>query len=309
MAGGKPFIKWVGGKGQLVEQLEALLPGDFASWKNVTYIEPFIGGGAMLFHTLRTRPNVTSAVINDINANLTDCYKVVRDRPAELLDALEQLQREYDALKSEETRRVYYLDKRARYNAGASDVVAKSALFIFLNRTCFNGLYRVNKKGLFNVPFGKYKNPTICDRNTILCDSKLLQNVEIMTGDFEATVARVGGKTFFYFDPPYRPLSPTSDFNDYSKEGFDDNDQIRLKKFCDKITGLGCAFLLSNSDCLAKNDRFFEDLYADYTINRVLATRNVNSQASKRGKLSELVVSNYQTSCGEYMLDLQGGSL
>lgn len=298
MAGGKPFIKWVGGKGQLTEQLRNLLPAGFASRTNVTYIEPFVGGGAVLFCLLRTYPNISSAVINDVNADLTNCYRVIRDCPGELLSVLEQLQREYDTLPTEETRRIYYLEKRARYNSGALNTAEMSALFIFLNRTCFNGLYRVNKKGQFNVPFGKYKSPTICDGNTIMYDSKLLQNVEIMTGDFEQTIRKTGDNTFFYFDPPYRPLSPTSCFNNYSKEGFDDSDQVRLKKFCDKITEIGCTFMLSNSDCYTMNDgdRFFEDLYSDYVIARVRAARNVNSQASERGKLSEIVVRNYQSS-------------
>ena len=224
MAKAKPFIKWVGGKGQLIEQLEALLPADFAERENVTYIEPFVGGGAMLFYMLQTYPNI-----------------------------------------------------------------------FFLNRTCFNGLYRVNKAGKFNVPFGKYTTPTICDSATIYADSKLLQKVDIMTGDFEQTFAKIEGNTFFYFDPPYRPLSNTSSFNDYTKEDFNDNAQIRLKLFCDRLNENGINFILSNSDCLGKDgtDRFFDDLFIDYSIERVWASRNVNAIASKRGKLTEIVVNNY----------------
>lgn len=300
---GKPFIKWVGGKGQLIEQLEALLPADFDAWKGVTYIEPFVGGGAMLFHMLQAHPNIKSAVINDINPDLTACYTVVRDRPMELLDALSELQQQYHSLAAEDKRRQYFLDKRTRYNSRKPDIVEKSALFLFLNRTCFNGLYRVNKSGFFNVPFGKYVTPTICDKRTILADSQLLQDVEIMTGDFEQTFDRIGGKTLFYFDPPYRPLSATSSFNEYAKEGFNDSEQIRLKEFCDRITNAGASFMLSNSDCLAKNgnDRFFDDLYAAYSIERVLASRNVNANASKRGKLTEILVRNFCCAMDPFM--------
>lgn len=296
MTNGKPFVKWVGGKGQLIEQLESMLPAGFGTRKNVTYIEPFVGGGAMLFHMLQTYSNISSIVINDINPDLTTCYEIVRDSPCELIDALFQFQREYASLVSEELRLEYFLTKRARYNTRAAGRVENSALFIFLNRTCFNGLYRVNKSGLFNVPFGKYVSPTICDSRTILEDSRLLQGVEIMTGDFERTFEKMGECTLFYFDPPYRPLSNTSSFNNYSKEGFNDSAQIRLKVFCDKITAVGGMFMLSNSDCLAKDgkDRFFDDLYASYTIEHVFAHRNVNAVASKRGKLSEIVVRNFE---------------
>lgn len=305
--GSKPFIKWVGGKGQLIQQLEELLPNDFAEREGVTYIEPFIGGGAMLFYMLQTYPNIGSAVINDINPDLTTCYKMVRDQPQDLITALEQLQGEYFGLGDGELRKRFYLEKRSRYNTRGLDPIENSALFIFLNRTCFNGLYRVNREGLFNVPFGRHSFPKICDKFTILADSKLLQKVDILTGDFEQTLPRVGKNTFFYFDPPYRPLSNTSSFNDYAREGFNDSDQERLKRFCDRITTLGADFMLSNSDCLSKDgtDSFFEELYSQYSIDRVWATRRVNSQASKRGKLSEILIRNYRTTSYNYRLDLK----
>lgn len=300
MAKAKPFIKWVGGKGQLIEQLEALLPADFDDWENVTYIEPFVGGGAMLFYMLQTYPNIKSAVINDINPDLTTCYQVVRDNPVELLNSLEKIQKIYYALDSEETRRHFFMMKRERFNTKALDKIENTTLFFFLNRTCFNGLYRVNKAGLFNVPFGKYVSPTIYDPATIMADSKLLQNVEIMTGDFEATLEKAKGKTLFYFDPPYRPLSNTSSFNDYAKESFNDSAQIRLKEFCDKIQQAGYTFMLSNSDCFGRDgtDKFFDNLFDAYTIDRVWAKRNVNSNASKRGKLTEILVHNFTNTKG-----------
>ncbi len=296
MAKAKPFIKWVGGKSQLIEQLEALLPADFAEREDVTYIEPFVGGGAMLFYMLQTYPNIKSAVINDINPDLTLCYQVVRDNPTELIKSLNAIQSDYYALRTEEERKMFFLQQRERFNSKLLNDVDNTTLFFFLNRTCFNGLYRVNKSGKFNVPFGKYTSPTICDSATIYADSKLLQKVDIMTGDFEQTFAKIKGNTFFYFDPPYRPLSNTSNFNDYTKEDFNDNAQIRLKVFCDRLNENGVNFMLSNSDCLSKDgtDRFFDDLFIDYNIERVWASRNVNAIASKRGKLTEIVVNNYQ---------------
>ncbi len=286
----KPFIKWVGGKSQLIEQLEALLPADFDQWNDVTYIEPFVGGGAMLFYMLQAHPNIQTAVINDINPALTTCYKVVRNNPSELVSSLQSIQSEYYALVNEEARKSFYLNMRAEYNTKALDPIRNTTLFIFLNRTCFNGLYRENKSGLFNVPFGRYNHPTICDAATIYADSELLKNVTILTGDYQQTLSHAQGKTLFYFDPPYRPLNNTSSFNDYTKEAFNDLAQRRLKEFCDQVEQAGYHFMLSNSDC---QDMFFDDLYAQYIIERVWASRSVNANASKRGKLTEILVHNY----------------
>lgn len=295
MAKAKPFIKWVGGKTQLIEQLDAQLPADFGNWENVTYIEPFIGGGAMLFYLLQRYPNIERAVINDINPDLTTCYEIVRDKPEELIASLQSIQETYYALKTEEARKDFFLAVRKLYNEKNLDPIENTTKFFFLNRTCFNGLYRVNKKGEFNVPFGKYAQPQICDPVTIRMDSELLQRVEILTGDFEATLDYAQGRTFFYFDPPYRPLSDTSSFNDYTKDSFNDEAQIRLKKFCDRVDKAGFSFMLSNSDCKGKNenDNFFDVLYSAYQIERVWAKRNVNANASKRRKLTEILVHNH----------------
>lgn len=292
----KPFVKWVGGKSQLIEQLEALLPADFDRWENVTYIEPFVGGGAMLFYMLQTHSNITSAVINDINSDLTTCYKVVKENPSALVSSLSEIQKEYYALKNEESRKDFFLQMRDRFNTKKLDEIENTTIFFFLNRTCFNGLYRVNKSGLFNVPFGKYERPTICDSITIYADSELLQNVTIMTGDFEKTIKHAKPNSFFYFDPPYRPLSVTSSFTSYSKDDFNDDAQIRLMQFCNNLNNLNISFMLSNSDGFGANgkDRFLDDLYEDFQIERVIASRNINSIASKRGKLSEILVRNYQ---------------
>lgn len=209
----------------------------------------------MLFYMLQTYPNIKSAVINDINPDLTLCYQVVRDNPTELIKSLNAIQSHYYDLRTEEERKMYFLQQRDRFNSKSLNEIDNTTLFFFLNRTCFNGLYRVNKAGKFNVPFGKYTTPTICDAAAIYADSKLLQKVEIMTGDFEQTYAKIMDNTFFYFDPPYRPLSNTSSFNDYSKEDFNDNAQIRLKLFCDRLNEVGVDFMLSNSDCLGKDGK------------------------------------------------------
>lgn len=295
MTKAKPFIKWVGGKGQLITQLEVFLPSDFDKWQNATYIEPFIGGGAMLFYMLQQYQNIKKAFINDINADLTTCYETVRDNVEDLILSLKEIENTYYALKSEETKKDFFLSVRNKYNGKNLDPIENTTFFFFLNRTCFNGLYRVNKKGAFNVPFGKYIKPLICDEATLRYDSELLQKVEILTGDFEKTFDFAQGNTLFYFDPPYRPLSNTSSFNDYSKEDFNDEAQIRLKKYCDKVNNAGYKFMLSNSDCKGKNeeDNFFDTLYSNYHIERVYASRSVNANPDKRGKISEILVHNY----------------
>ncbi len=249
----------------------------------------------MLFYMLQKYSNIKRAVINDINSDLITCYNVVRDFPHQLIDSLSEIQTQYYALKDEAERKEFYLACRDRFNSKNLDKIENSTLFFFLNRTCFNGLYRVNKSGKFNVPFGKYSAPTICDADTIMADSRILQNVEILVGDFAETYNKIEGETFFYFDPPYRPLSNTSSFKSYSKEDFNDEAQIRLKQFCDKIHHKGAQFLLSNSDGMnaPTEDHFFDTLFADYTINRVWASRNVNANASRRGKLTEIVVDNF----------------
>ena len=291
----KPFIKWVGGKSQLIEQLDAQLPADFDSLEDVTYIEPFVGGGAMLFYMLQHYPNINHAIINDINPDLTTCYRTVRDNPKELIASLQDIENTYLSLNTEEARKEFFMVVRNRYNEKNLDPIENTTKFFFLNKTCFNGLYRVNKKGLFNVPFGRYSNPTICNPETILKDSELLQRVEILNGDFEETFKYAQGNTLFYFDPPYRPLSDTSSFNNYAKEAFNDDAQIRLKKYCDRINDAGFKFMLSNSDGKSVNgeDNFFDVLYAAYQIERVFASRSINSNPNKRGELTEILVRNY----------------
>ncbi len=291
----KPFIKWVGGKGQLLPAFAALLPEHLARWENFTYIEPFIGGGAMLFFMLQTYPNIGRAVINDLNPDLIKAYRIVKDSPERLIQALAAIQKEYLNITEEEKRKEFYLEARKRFNHGNLSDVDNTMYLIFLNKTCFNGLYRVNSKGEFNVPFGRYKNPRIFDEEIIYVDSELLQKVEILHGDFEQTERYVSENTFVYFDPPYRPLDATSSFNSYAKESFDDREQIRLKEYADRLSAKRCWLMLSNSDGRGRHaeNTFFDDLYKDYLIERVYASRSVNVNPEKRGPLTELLIRNY----------------
>ncbi len=295
----KPFIKWVGGKGQLLSQLEAALPRELYD-EEFTYIEPFVGGGAMLFFMLQRFPNIRRAVINDINCHLTNTYRIIKEQPRTLVDSLRCIEKDYIGISSEDLRKDFYLSIRKRFNEEQLSDVERATLLIFLNRTCFNGLYRENSKGKFNVPFGRYANPTICNEDVIYADSELLNRfeVEIINGDYRQTAQYIPtyGQTFFYFDPPYRPLSETSSFNTYVKEDFNDESQRELALFCRQLNfRANVKWMLSNADCSAKNpaDTFFEDIYDGFNIQRVWASRSVNSVASKRGKLTELLISNY----------------
>ena len=291
----KPFLKWAGGKTQLIEQIKNNLP-EIVFKEKFTYIEPFVGSGAVLFWLLSEFPNMRKAIINDINKELIDTYEVIAQNPHDLISILEILQNEYHELEgNQEDKKQYYYEKRNLFNSREQGKIGQSALFIFLNRTCFNGLYRVNRKNEFNVPIGSYKKPTICDRENIMAISDALQKVEIICGDFEQTVEYVGENTLFYFDPPYKPLNQTSSFNSYTKNEFDDKEQIRLRDFCDELAKKGYQWILSNSDVKGKdeNNHFFDELYADFHIERVLAKRNINANPEKRGVLSELLITNY----------------
>ena len=291
----KPFLKWAGGKTQLITDIEKALPKEFISQK-FTYVEPFVGSGAVLFWILNNFPNVEKAVINDINADLTNTYKVIASKTKNLISVLEQLQGEFHALELlEDKKKEYFYAKRELFNTRETDKVTQAALFIFLNRTCFNGLFRVNKNNGFNVPMGSYKKPTICDKENLLAVSEVLQRVEILTGDYQKTLQHAKKPALFYFDPPYKPLSNTSCFNSYAKDEFGDAEQIRLRDFCKTLDTLDHKWLLSNSDVKGKdiNDNFFDDLYNEFNINRVFATRMINANAEKRGKLTELLITNY----------------
>jgi DNA adenine methylase len=298
----KPFLKWAGGKTQLISEIEKNLP-DFVVEEHFTYIEPFVGSGAVLFWMLNEFPRLRNVVINDINEDLISTYQTVKSSPQELISILEILQNEYHALEnSDDKKKEYYYQKRELFNNRKLRQTEHSALFIFLNRTCFNGLYRVNRKNEFNVPMGSYKKPTICDKTNLMAVSEALQNVELLCGDFEQTVDFATENTLFYFDPPYKPLSETSSFNSYAKNEFNDDEQIRLKNFCDRLDALGHSWILSNSDVKGKNadDDFFDDLYSDFIIKSVDAKRSINANPEKRGFLKELLITN-QTTNQEYV--------
>jgi len=290
----KPFLKWAGGKTQLIGDIENVLPKKFIANK-FTYIEPCVGSGAMLFWMLNNFPKMKKAVINDINSDLINTYRVIASKPNELISILESLQAEFHSLDlKQEKKKEYYYIKRELYNTRTSEKITQAALFIFLNRTCFNGLYRVNRNNGFNVPMGSYKKPTICDTKNIHAVSHALQKVEILCGDYEKTLEAASSNSLFYFDPPYKPLSNTSSFNSYAKDEFNDEEQIRLKNFCSRLNILNHACILSNSDVKGKagDDNFFDDLYADFKIERVEARRNINANSDKRGILTELLITN-----------------
>ncbi|MBQ4196244.1 MAG: DNA adenine methylase [Bacteroidales bacterium] len=289
----RPFIKWVGGKTQLLDEVCKSLPSDFASRQHITYVEPFVGGGAVLFWILQAYPNIEQAVINDINKELICTYQIIKEEVETLIEMLSSMQAEYIPL-NPDSRKEYFMRKRALFNTKGTSPVETAALFIFLNRTCFNGLYRVNSKGEFNVPHGKYSNPRICDSDNLRACSRILQKVEILCGDFAETGSYAGPDTLFYFDPPYKPITETSSFTSYAKEGFDDREQIRLRDFCNQISKEKALFIASNSDPKDVNPQedFFDTIYNHFIIKRVSASRMINSDASGRGAISELMISN-----------------
>ncbi len=289
----RPFVKWVGGKTQLLDDIRKSLPRDLLQRSDVTYVEPFVGGGAVLFWLLQEYPNITRAIINDINTELICTYRVIKYDVESLIIELHRHQAEYLSL-DEVGRKEYFLSQRERFNGRGISDVETAALFIFLNRTCFNGLYRVNSKGQFNVPHGRYAKPKICDENTLRADSAVLQNVEILCGDFAQTGKYAGDNVLYYFDPPYRPLTDTSAFTSYAKEGFDDAEQMRLRDFCEQIAKRKSLFVASNSDPqnVDNGDEFFDHLYKMFSIKRVSATRMINSKGNGRGAISEIMISN-----------------
>ena len=266
----------------------------------------------MLFYMLQNFMNIKQVVINDINRNLTEVYRVIKKEPEGLVHRLKHIEQQYLNITTEDGRKNFYLEMRRRFNEEVLSSLDKSAIFIFLNRTCFNGLYRENAKGKFNVPFGRYANPTICNEEIIYADSELLNrfDVQILNGDFKDTAKAIdkAGLTFFYFDPPYRPLSATSSFNSYVKEDFNDDSQRELADFCRMLDRKeNVRWMLSNSDCSAKNpdDTFFDDIYEGFDIQRVFASRMVNANASKRGKLTELLIRNYTSKLQKEIINNQ----
>ena len=291
----KPFLKWVGGKGQLLKEIGKKYP--FANDLTITrYAEPFVGGGAVLFDILN-KFEIQEAYISDINSELITTYTIIRDDVKSLIDLLRQYEQKYLSLDSGKRKEVY-LEKRARFNELKAEKITNieiAALMIFLNKTCFNGLYRVNRKSEFNVPMGAYKNPQICNEANLKNVSKKLQNVKIVCGDYIESADFIDERTFVYFDPPYRPLSPTANFTSYTEGLFNDENQLKLANFVQLLDNKGVKVVVSNSDPknTNENDNFFDDAYANQNISRVSATRMINRNADKRGKINELLISNF----------------
>lgn len=294
----RPFVKWAGGKGNLLQKLEALLPTNFDDLQNVTYIEPFVGGGAMLFYMLQNHKCIKRAVVNDINPDLIRCYELIARAPQVLIEHLKVIENKFNSAGFNARRDVYYAF-RDEYNKEDVHQDRRAALFIFLNQTCYNGLYRVNAAGKFNVPCGRYKKPVICNEELIMVDHGLLNSVKLVIrkpGDYKLVKRNLSrnNKNFVYFDPPYRPLSDTSYFKEYSASPFGDEQQLELKLFCDTLSNLDCQIMLSNSDSKDDNgNSFFEELYRDYRIEHVLAPRFINASPEKRAKQKEVVIRNY----------------
>ena len=266
-----PIVKWVGGKRQLLFELLKNMPKTYNR-----YFEPFIGGGALFFEL---QPD--HAYISDMNEELINLYSVVRNSVDELIEDLSkhEISKEYFL-------EIRNIDRTEEYSKLSN--VERASRFIYLNRTCFNGMYRVNSKGEFNVPFGNYKNPRIIDENNLLNCSELLKKTEIKCADFSEIIHKVQKGDFVYFDPPYVPLNETSSFTSYTKDGFDIDMQFKLRDVCDELDSMGIKFMLSNSDTKLVNE-----LYANYEIKKVFASRQINANANGRGKITEVLVRNY----------------
>lgn len=299
----KPFLKWAGGKTQLLNELSDRLPQKIIkSGVIYKYIEPFVGGGALFFY-LKRKFRIKESLLLDINRELIIGYKVIQNNHRNLIKLLAQYQNMYLKM-SEDERKKFYYSTRKLYNKQISEFdyenynekwVKRAAQLIFLNKTCFNGLFRQNSKGEFNVPYGKYKNPKICDEQNIIEVNKALVDTKIICGDFLSAELYIDKNSFVYLDPPYRPINSTSSFTCYSKEGFSDSDQKRLADFYKRNCRKGSYLMLSNSDPknYDENDDFFDVLYTGFNIERVSAKRSINSDGKNRGEINELIIRNY----------------
>ncbi len=293
----RPFVKWAGGKGSLIPQITKYYPFELKNGRIEKYVEPFVGGGAVLIDILQ-KYEVQEAYAFDINKDLINCYNVIKFNVEDLIQKLEKKEKEFLSLDNEK-RKNYFYDVREEYNSYVLDAepnVKRASEFIFLNRTCFNGLYRVNRNGKFNVPFGKYKNPTICDSSNLRNLSKLIKDVLFEYGDYKKSEEIIDRNTFVYFDPPYRPLSDTSGFTSYTKEDFNDEKQKELAEYFNLLSTRNAKLMLSNSNPknVDSNDNFFEDIYRGFNINEVSAKRMINSNSEGRGEISELLITNYE---------------
>lgn len=292
-----PILKWAGGKRQLLPMLNLNYPKELMAGKIDTYIEPFVGGGSVFFD-IANQFTFKEAYLFDVNPELINLYNVVKNDVEDLINLLSDLSQHFLGLDSEKREEFFYTF-REQYNVEPKSVPSqyspsRAAHTIFLNRTCFNGLFRVNSKGYFNVPYGKYKNPNIIMPDKLRSASYALKKATIKLADFSESQKYIRGRTFIYYDPPYRPLNLTSSFNSYAKDSFDDHEQVRLANVYNTLDKKGVFQLLSNSDPTNYvEDPFFDDLYSGHIIQRVDAKRMINSDASKRGALREILVRNY----------------
>ena len=298
----KPFLKWAGGKRQLINELNERLPKNLID-EEFNYVEPFLGGGALFFY-LNREYELNNVYLLDINRELIVGYKTLKNDVKPLINILKDFEEGYLTSTKEEREKFYYKIRNEyndqmenfNYTKYNSEWIKRTAYLIFLNKTCYNGLFRQNQKGEFNVPWGKYKNPTICDEDNLIKVNKALRNTKIVKGDFEDSRRFIDENTFVYFDPPYRPINDTSNFTSYAKEDFDEEDQRRLAKFFGEMDDKGAYLMLSNSDPKNENpdDDFFDNLYQEYYIERVPAKRYINSDSSGRGEINELIIRNFE---------------
>ncbi|HPD32915.1 MAG TPA: DNA adenine methylase [Bacteroidota bacterium] len=298
----KPFLKWAGGKTQLLEQFNKYFPEELKNGTIKNYYEPFLGSGAVFFYIAQNY-QIEKAYLSDINEDLILAFTVVQRNVIELIDELYTLKNGY-MVRNEIEREKYFYEirdifnsekEKINYNTYSTDWIPRAAKLIFLNKTCFNGLFRLNRKGEFNVPYGGYENPRILEQSNLINASNLLQIAEIFPTDFENIKNKIISDFFIYFDPPYRPISNTSSFTSYSKYDFTEDDQKRLAKLFNEISKNGNKLMLSNSDPknINEDDHFFEEMYSNFRIIRVQANRMINSKGDKRGKINELLILNY----------------
>lgn len=298
----KPFLKWAGGKGQLLEHLRKHYPDDLKKGNITNYYEPFLGGGAVFFDVAQ-RYIIDKARLYDINEELILTYKVVQKEVERLIDFLHQYQEKYLPLNQTERKGFYYNIRETfnrerfgvNYQQFSDNWIPRAAQIIFLNKTCYNGLFRFNSSRAFNTPMGDYSNPKICDGKNLKKSSELLQKAEISCNSYEQVLDDVEPEAFVYFDPPYRPISKTSNFTAYSKNVFLESDQRKLANVFGKLAKKNVAVMLSNSDPknTNPNDQFFDDIYSEFTLRRIPARRMINSVAGKRNDINEIIVTNY----------------
>ena len=282
----RPFIKWAGGKTRVVNQILEFFPAEFDA-----YFEPFLGGGSLYFAIAPQKGN-----LNDMNHALISAYINIRDRCDALISELSRLQEEYYQLPTLETKQTYYYERRNEYNGLSLRSIRKSSLFIFLNKTCFNGMYRENTQGQYNIPFGKHMRPSICDVANLLAVSEVLKQINISCGSYELSLGNAKAGDFIYFDPPYAPINPTSKFTQYQAGGFTDKDQKKLRDLFRELSARGCYVMQSNSTAES-----IAELYSDFYINKITVARSINSTGTKRGKIEEVLITNYPPERGKYI--------